>query len=73
LDGYINDANIVNCPIRETYDVCQQRKMTRIPFPKTAEKRSKEVMDLVHTDVCDSMQSMTLSRKRYVLTFIDDH
>jgi len=32
-------------------------------------------MDLVHTEVCvcGPMQSMTPSRKRYVLTFIDDH
>jgi len=43
------------------------RKNDTYTFPKKAQKRSKEVMDLVHTDVCGPMQSMTSSRKRYVL------
>lgn len=47
--------------------------MTRVPFPKVVKKQSKEVMDLVHTDVCGSMQITTPSGKRYVLTFIDNH
>lgn len=72
-NGYVKGADIVNCPIHETCDICQQGKITRIPFPKVIEKQSKEVMDLIHTDLCGPMQTMTPSRKRYVLTFIDDH
>lgn len=37
------------------------------------DKYSNEVMDLIHTDVCGPMQTMTPSKKRYVLTFIDDY
>lgn len=53
-DGYVKGADIVNCPINETCGTCQQGKI-RVPFPKAIEKRSKEVMNLVHTDVCGPM------------------
>lgn len=71
-DGYVRGAYIQDCPIKETCDVCAQGKMTRLKFPKIAQKHSKAPLDLVHSDVCGPMQTETPSQKRYILTFIDD-
>lgn len=46
--------------------------MTRIKFPQKTENRAKELLQLVHSDVCGPMQIQSPSGKRYVSTFIDD-
>lgn len=58
--------NILNC------EICLQGKMSRMKFPNS-NNRAKEKLDLIHSDVCGPMQTVTPSGKRYVLTFIDDH
>ncbi|KRX12264.1 Retrovirus-related Pol polyprotein from transposon TNT 1-94, partial [Trichinella nelsoni] len=35
---------------------CLKGKQCRLPFPKSATKRSKEVLELVHSDICGPMQ-----------------
>lgn len=45
--------------------------MVKSPF-KNSNSESKNIMDLVHTDVCGPMQTSTVSGFRYFLTFIDD-
>lgn len=47
--------------------------MTRKPFPKKSFNKTEESLNLVHTDVCGSMQTRTSGNKRYVLTLIDDY
>jgi len=47
--------------------------MTRNSFPKFSQHRSEEILDIVHTDVCGPMQTMTPGKKRYILTMIDDY
>lgn len=46
--------------------------MSRKSFPKESKNKTRPILDLVHTDVCSPMQTMTPSQKRYVLTIIDD-
>lgn len=36
--------------------------------PRTA----KRFLDLIHSDICDTIQTKTIGRKKYFLTFIDD-
>lgn len=59
--------NILNC------SVCLEGKMSRMKFPKKSSNRAKGVLNLVHSDLCGPMATVTLSGKRYVLTFIDDY
>lgn len=47
--------------------------MSRFKFPHKSENRAKSILDLVHSDVCGPMQTMSPSGKRYILTFIDDY
>lgn len=70
--GLTNDMAIENCDIKTFCEVCAQGKLTRIPFPKQLSKKSTAPLDLIHTDVCGPMQTVSPSGMRYVLTFIGD-
>jgi transposase InsO family protein len=51
---------------------CALGKQTRVSFQSTAPERAKDVLDIVHSDVCGPMKTATFSDKRYFVTFIDD-
>ena len=44
--------------------------MTKKPFPKA--ERNTQLLDLVHSDICEYNVVLTIGRKRYFITFIDD-
>ena len=44
----------------------------RTPFPHS-EHKSKEPLDLVHSDVCGPMSVHSFSGYSYCVTFIDDY
>ena len=46
--------------------------MTMRPF-KAKGYRAKEVLDLVHTDLCGNMRSNARGGHKYFITFIDDY
>ena len=50
---------------------CSLGKMHKQCFPKRSENRATQPMELIHTDVCESVESM--SGSRYVLMFTDDY
>ena len=50
---------------------CAYGKQHRAPFP-VSKTCSKEVLELVHTDVCGKMEVKSLSGNEYFVTFIDD-
>ena len=52
-------------------DHCVKGKMAALPFPIST-TRSKEVLDLIHSDVCGPMPTTTPSGMHYGLTLIDD-
>lgn len=49
------------------------RKMMRAPFPATSENRTKELLEIVHPDLCGPMQMKSKGDTNYFITFIDDH
>lgn len=55
---------IIDCGIKGTCETCKKGKMTRQPFPRKSSNRTKEPLDLIHTDVCDPMQTKTPGNKR---------
>lgn len=68
----VENFNPVDCGIHEKCESCLQGKSSRKPFPKKAERKSKDIMDLIHTDVCGPSESTTPSGNRYFMTIIDD-
>jgi len=73
LDDSIKGLQIIECGIKEVCEVCMKGKMTRLPFPKKSKTESTAILDLIHSDVCGPMRTVTPSGKRYLVTFIDDY
>ena len=53
-------------------DCCLEGKMARLPFPKKSSRSSKKVLDLIHTDICGPMNTVSPGGCRYFMTMIDD-
>ncbi|CAM8990027.1 unnamed protein product [Rhodiola kirilowii] len=58
------DVNIDKCRL------CMLTKITRQPFHKV--ERESNILDLIHSDLCDFHASPSLGNKKYVVTYIDD-
>lgn len=56
-------------------DVCVQAKLHRIPAPTRNKnsRRTNDLLEIVHSDVCGPIQTPSLGNKRYFVTFIDDY
>ena len=52
---------------------CLEGKQPRKPFPHHSLDRTKETLELVHTDVCRKVNAKSLSGSEYFPTFVDDH
>jgi hypothetical protein len=50
---------------------CALDKHAKIAFP-SSEHRSREILDLIHSDVCGPMSSTSLIGNLYYVSFIDD-
>jgi hypothetical protein len=48
-------------------DGCALKKMHRDEFPSNTDKKKRDVLDLVHTDVCGPMQTRSLGGAFYFL------
>ena len=58
----------------ESLDACEpclMGKMTKTPFSGTMEQAT-DLLEIIHTDVCDPMSVEARSEYRYFLTFTDD-
>lgn len=62
-----------DCGIKETCEECIQGKMHRKTFRSESNRRTKDILEIVHSDVCGPMQTITPGGKRYILTMIDDY
>jgi hypothetical protein len=53
--------------------VCLTGKHRRTPFPRQAQRRSNEVLQLLHGDICGPIYPPTPSGNRYFLLLVDDY
>lgn len=51
---------------------CILAKQTKRPFKAHLQMRSKERLQVVHSDVCGPVETPTLSGNRYFVTFVDE-
>ncbi|GJX39428.1 zinc finger, CCHC-type containing protein, partial [Tanacetum coccineum] len=54
----------------EKCKTCMLTKITKKPFQNV--KRKTEVLELIHSDLCDLHATPSLGNKKYFMTFIDD-
>ena len=52
---------------------CVKGKMARKPFKPVGAIKSNRVLELIHTDVCGPMKTVSIGGSRYIVTFIDDY
>jgi transposase InsO family protein len=55
------------------YEGCVLGKMYRDEFPSNPDRNKKDLLELVHVDVCGPMQTKPLGGAYYFLLFIDDY
>ena len=58
--------------IKQDCEACIKGKMTRKPFPKLGNNQERDVLELIHSDVCGPMPIKSLAGSMYFVTFIDD-
>ena len=68
-DGPLRKLNVGTLPVCES---CLEGKMTKRPFSANGE-RSKEPLQLVHSDICDPLSVQARGGYEYFVTFIDDY
>ncbi|GKB40771.1 retrotransposon protein, putative, ty1-copia subclass [Tanacetum coccineum] len=59
----------------ESFDKCESclsGKMTNKPFPHSNE-RAKDLLGIIHTDVCDPLRHVSRQGASYFITFTDDY
>ena len=69
VDGPLSSLEVEPFPVCES---CLEGKMTNRPF-KAKGNRAKEVLELVHTDLCGPMNIQARGGYEYFITFIDDY
>ena len=56
---------------KQKCETCVKTKLTRKPFPNS-NRISNNLLELVHSNICDLHSKLTRGGKRYFITFIDD-
>lgn len=72
-NNMIEGAKLVECSCQDACEICLRAKSTRLPFPKESMNRSRAVLELMYTDICGPMQTISKGGRRYILTLIDDY
>ena len=65
--------SIKDCGIKEVCECCLKGKQSRKPFPKESKRKTKGILELVHTDLCGPMPTKSHGGMRYIMTVIDDY
>ena len=58
---------------KEACKVCNLGKQSRKSFPKESQTKTREKLEIVHTDVCGPMQHQSIDGSRYYVLFLDDY
>lgn len=55
------------------YNTCMRNKSTRLPFKSITKSQSKDVGELIHSDIAGPMKVSTKEGHRYYQTILDDY
>ena len=59
--------------LEEPCEGCALGKQARYPFPKKSESKTKELLELIHSDVCGPMNIASVGGSLYFVSFTDDY
>jgi len=72
-EGLATGIHINECSVMMKCEHCIKGKATQKPYPEMSVHRTKQPLDLIHSDVCGPMKTLTPGKNRYIVTFIDDY
>jgi len=72
LEKMVNGMNLKKMPLHHVCEACIESKHQRTYFPKDETTRASKLLELVHSDVCGSMKTISYGGARYFVTFIND-
>lgn len=64
-------VKIVECVLKHVCECGMKGKSARLPFPPVSERKSSQIFDIFHTDLCALMRNVTPKGNRYVMNIID--
>lgn len=71
--GVVHGLKFKSDQVLTKCEICILEKQTRTPFPKSEGDRTKDLLEIIHSDVCGPMRSASHSGAKYFVTFIDDN
>ena len=85
--GHLNPKSMKTCQIHKLLEgipnkpfkyisVCEGcifGKQSRQKFPSNNHKKTERPLQLIHSDLCGPMQSLSLDGNKYLISFIDDY
>ena len=69
----VKGVSISDNKIIKKCETCLKGKIHKFPFAKNYFIKTKNVLDLIHSDLCGPMKNTTPNGGRYFLSFIDDY
>lgn len=69
--GLVEGVPLISVP-KKICEGCTMGKQTRSRFKKTAPKRAKQPLEVVHSDVYGPFEIATLGGNKYFLLFVDE-
>jgi hypothetical protein len=62
--------------IQHVVDLCEScvfEKHQRNTFPQAKARRASKVIELLHADVCQPFQTLSLNNRKYFIVFVNDY
>lgn len=72
-ENKVYGMNIKNIDKLPNCEICAMEKSTRVPFKKITEKRTNDLLEVIHTDVWGPSRQLSIAGSRYYVIFIDDY
>ena len=69
--GIVRDVN-VSSDNRMQCRTCMMCKIHVLPFPNESDHLSRNLLELVHSDICGPFKTQSVGGAKYFITFIDD-
>lgn len=72
LKGVVSGMNFNDEKNRISCETCAMGKQSRQPFATSA-SQAKNLIALIHSDLCGPMETQSIGGAKYILTFIDEY
>lgn len=69
--GAVEGIELSSRNVDSPCEICIKGKQTRIPFRET-HRRTTRKLEIIHTDLCGPMRTVSKGGAKYCMTFIDD-